>query len=46
MDIHSVNWKKDMTEKVIRFAIEGNDETEKQADPDDYFDNERPELKI
>ena len=35
-----------MREKAIRFAIEGDDETEKQAEADDDFDIERPELKI
>ena len=46
VDIHSMNWKEDMKEKAIRFAIEGGDETEKQAEVDDDFDIERPELKI
>ena len=46
VDIHSMNWKEDMREKAIRFAIEGDDETEKQAEADDDFDIERPELKI
>ena len=32
--------------KAIRFAIEEDDETEKQAEADDNFDIERPELKI
>ena len=41
-----MNWKGDTREKTARFAIEGDDETEKQAEPDDYFDVERPELKI
>ena len=45
-DIHSINWKDDMREKVIRLAIEGGDETEKQAEADGDFDIERPELKI
>ena len=35
-----------MREEVIRFAIEGDDETEKQAEADDDFDIERPELNI
>ena len=46
VDIHSMNWKEDMREKAIRFATEGDDETEKQAEADDDFDIERPELKI
>ena len=32
--------------KAIRFAIEEDDETEKQAEADDDFDIEQPELKI
>ena len=35
-----------MREKAIHFAIEGDDETEKQAKADDDYDIERPELKI
>ena len=35
-----------MSEKAIRFAIEGDDETEKQAEADENFDIERQELKI
>ena len=46
VDIHSMNWREDMMEKAIRFAIEEDDETEKQAEADDDFDIERPELKI
>ena len=46
VDIQSMIWKEDMGEKAIRFAIEGDDETEKQAETDDGFDIERPELKI
>ena len=46
VDIHSMNWKEDIREKAISFAIEGDDETEKQAETDDDFDIERPELKI
>ena len=46
VDIHSMNWWEDMMEKAIRFAIEGDDETEKQAEADDDFDIERSELKI
>ena len=46
VDIHSMNWREDMMEKAIRFAIEEDDETEKQAEVDDDFDIERPELKI
>ena len=46
VDIHSMNWREDMMEKAIRFAIEEDDETEKQAKADDNFDIERPELKI
>ena len=46
VDIHSMNWKEDMREKAIRFATEGDDETEKQAEAEDDFDIERPELKI
>ena len=45
VDIHSMNWRENMMEKAIRFVIE-DDETEKQAEADDDFDNERPELKI
>ena len=41
-----MNWKEDMREKAIRFAIEGDDETEKQAEADDDFVIERPEFKI
>ena len=41
-----MNWKEDMREKAIRFAIKGDDETKKQAEADDYFDIERPELKL
>ena len=44
VDIHSMNWREDMMKKAIRFAIEEDDETEKQAEAD--FDIERPELKI
>ena len=43
VDIHSMNWREDMMEKAIRFAIEEDDETEKQAEADDDFDIERPE---
>ena len=46
VDIDSMNWKEGMREKAIRFAIEGDDETEKQVETDDDFDIERPELKI
>ena len=46
VDTHSMNWKEGMREKAIRFAIEGDDETEKQAEVDDDFDIERAELKI
>ena len=46
VDIHSMNWKEDKREKTIHFAIEGDDETEKQAEADEDFDIERPELKI
>ena len=46
VDIHAMNWREDMMEKAIRFAIEENDETEKQAEADGDFDIERPELKI
>ena len=46
VNIHSINWKEDMREKAIRFAIEADDEPEKQAETDDKFDIERPELKI
>ena len=35
-----------MREKAIRFAIEGDDETERQAEAHDNFDIEQPELKI
>ena len=45
VDIHSMNWKEDIREKAICFAIEGDDETEEQAEADDDFDIERPELK-
>ena len=41
-----MNWKEDMREKAIHFAIEGDDETKKQAESDNDFDIERPELKI
>ena len=47
-----MNWRADMMEKAIRFAIEEDDETEKQAEADDDFDVERKydqvkyELKI
>ena len=41
-----MNWKENMREKAIRFTVEGYDETEKQAQADDDFDIERPELKI
>ena len=41
-----MNWKDDMREKAVHFAIEGDDETEKQAEANDDFDIERPELKI
>ena len=41
-----MNWKEDMREKAIRFSIQGDDVTEKQAEADDDFDIERPELKI
>ena len=46
VDIHAMNWREDMMEKAIRFAIEEDDETQKQAEADDDFDIERPELKI
>ena len=46
VDIHSINWKEDMREKTICFAIEGDDETEKQAEADGDFDIEQPGLKI
>ena len=46
IDIHSINWKEDMKEKAICFAIEADDDTEKQAETNDDFDIERPELKI
>ena len=46
VDILSMNWREDMMEKSICFAIEEGDETEKQAEADDDFDIERPELKI
>ena len=36
----------DMREKAIRFMIEGDGQTEKQAEADDDFDIEQPELKI
>ena len=35
-----------MREKAIRFAIERDGKTEKQAAADDDFDIERPELKM
>ena len=41
-----MNWKEDMREKAIRFSIQGDYETEKQAEADDDFDIEPPELKI
>ena len=41
-----MNWKENMRVKAIRFAIEGDDETEKQAEADNDFDIERQELKI
>ena len=34
-----MNWKEDMREKVIRFAIEVDDKIEKQAEADDDFNN-------
>ena len=37
VDIHSMNWKEDMSEKAIRFAIEGFDKIEKQAEADGDF---------
>ena len=46
VDTHSVNWDEGMREKAILFAIEGDDETEKEAEADNDFDIERPELKI
>ena len=46
VDIHSMNWKEDMRKKAVHFAIEGDDETVKQAEADDDFDIERPELNI
>ena len=46
VDIHSMNWREDMMEKAIHFAIEEDYETEKQAEADDDFDIERPKLKI
>ena len=46
VDIYSMNWKEDMSEKTIYFAIEGDDETEKQAEADGDFDIEQPGLKI
>ena len=41
-----MNWREDMMEKAIRFTIEEDGETEKQAEADDDFDIEQPELKI
>ena len=41
-----MNWREDMMEKAIRFAIEEDGETEKQVEADDDFDIERLELKI
>ena len=35
-----------MREKAIPFAIEGDGETKKQAEADDDFNIERPEMKI
>ena len=35
-----MNWREDMMEKAIRFAIEEDDETEKQVEADDNFDFE------
>ena len=32
VDIHSMNWKEDMREKAICFAIKADEETEKQAE--------------
>ena len=46
VDINSMNWREDMMEKGIRFAIEEDDEIEKQAEADGDFDIERPEFKI
>ena len=48
VDIHSMNWREDLMEKEIRFAIEEDGKTEKQAEADDDIDIdiERPELKI
>ena len=46
VDIHSMNLKENMREKATCFAIEGDDETEKQGEADDSFDIERPELKM
>ena len=46
VDIRSMNWKEDMREKAIPFAIEGDGETKKQAEADDDFNIERPEMKI
>ena len=37
VDIHSMNCKEDMKGKAIRFAIEGDDETERQAEADNDF---------
>ena len=45
VNIHSMNWKEDIREKAIRFATEGDDETEKQAEANDDFDIERTELR-
>ena len=45
VNIHSMNRKEDMKEKAIRFATEGDDETEKQAEANDDFDIERPDLR-
>ena len=42
---HSMIWKEDMREKVIRFVIEADDETEKRAKTDDDFDIERTRVK-
>ena len=46
VDIYSINWKEILREKAIRSANEDDGETEREAEADDYFDIERPELKI
>ena len=46
VDIRSINWKEELREKAIRCVIQDDEATRKQAEANDNFDNEPPELKM